>query len=157
MSKAALRAFAEKILTNEELCPKILEDELSEDKTTSLCWAKVNVYPVDGRDILKRDRFRVGSPRRHLFSQLPEWYWRQQYYQNAEGLDSCSNYTVSFHKISPRYLYTLYYLSYRLRPYGIEYRYPPIAKKTPLASIIRTLELERVNVSLGRNQRPDLL
>lgn len=148
MSKNALRAFVERILTNQTLCPEIVEDKLSEDQTTTRCWSKINVYPVDGRDILKKDRFLMNTPERHLFSQMDSWYFRQRYYRSEEGINCCSNYTISFHKITPNHLYTLYFLSYLLKLYGISYQYPPLPAKVKLADSIRILELERVNVAL---------
>lgn len=70
----------------------------------SLCLDYYNVYAGDSRDSLKRERFIVLWPEQVLFNKFDPnlWYW-QMNYRNDDGLDCCSNYTISFHYINAPY------------------------------------------------------
>lgn len=146
-SKNALRTFVEKVLTNKELCPQIVSDKNSEDWTIPLCMVKYDMHLGDSRDWLKRERFFALRPENHLLADSPKWYWTSLYYHSDEGLDCCSNYSISFHFIQPKYLYTLYFLSYRLKPYGIKFQYPPPPPKVIFSDVVQALEMERQNAS----------
>lgn len=147
MSRKAVRIFVERLLTNTTLCP-VDDDERVEDWDISVCFDNVNVYAGDGRDLIKRERFLPFSPEHHLFMVPGKWwYFDRKYYFTDEGLDCCSNYTISFHYISPKNMYSLYYLTYMHKAYGIKYRFPPPPKKYNFSKVIETLELERLNKS----------
>lgn len=153
LSKNALRTFVEKVLKNKKLCPQIAKDKLSEDWNVPLCLEKLNVYAGDGRDLLKRERFFVYKPESNLFAKADPWYKNRLYYfkrmyhlKDWTANDCCSNYSISFHYIFPRYMYTLYYFSYILKPYGIKFRYP-LPPKLIFSDVVRTLQMERRNVS----------
>lgn len=158
MSRQTVRVFVEKVLTNPSFFNKdaanpchVETDDRNEDWTIASCLDNYNVYAGDSRDLLKRDRFFPFWPEKHLFgkhSGYPNWYWQRKYYFNDEGLDACSNYSISYHYISSEYQYQLYYLIYRLRVYGIERRYPPPSKKIVFFKVTRELDEERYNESL---------
>lgn len=82
-----------------------------------------------------------------LFSKSDDWYWRRQFYLNDEGLDSCSNHTVAFHYIYPTKMYAIFYHSYHLKPYGIQYRYPTLPQMHN--DILKMLEMECMNTLYG--------
>lgn len=147
LSKTALEQFVEKALTNKTLCPQIVKDKLSEDYNLPKCLAKLNIFAGDSRDWVKRGRFFVAWPQWHLFPNKSKssWYWKRKYYWSEEGLNCCSNYSVSFHYIKPRYLYTMYFLTYELKPYGFNYQHPQLPEKLNFNEVIRILEMERIN------------
>ncbi|XP_017873038.1 PREDICTED: glycoprotein-N-acetylgalactosamine 3-beta-galactosyltransferase 1-like [Drosophila arizonae] len=58
------------------------------------------------------------------------------YYDTDEGLDGCSNYTISFHYIKPNQMYVLDYLIYQLRPYGIVHKPDALPKKLALGELM---------------------
>lgn len=160
MSQKTVRIFAEKVLKNREffrgkgvkhsLC-HIETDREIEDMHITVCLDPYNVYGGDGRDLLKRERFLMFWPEKHLFKDpnwKNRWYWKRKYYYNDEGLDCCSNYSIAFHYIKSRYQYTLYYLTYRLQPFGIERRFPPPPKKKIWSEVARVLDEEISNVKL---------
>lgn len=151
LSKIALKTFVEKLLTNKTLCPRIVRDKLSEDFSLPICLAKMNIVAGDSRDWFKRDRFFVNPPELHLFQReknyKTDWYWKRKYYWSDDGLNSCSNYTVSFHYVKPNFMYRLHYFTYHMKPYGINFRYPPLTKQFNFANVMRTLEMERLNTS----------
>lgn len=147
LSRKAVQVFVEKILTNKSLC-SIDTDDRTEDTEISTCFDKVNVYAGDGRDLIKRERFLPFSPADHLFADRGSWwYWQRKYYNTDEGLDCCSNYTISFHYIGPRHQYTLYYLTYLHKIYGIARQFPAPPKKRNMTEVIKILNLERFNSS----------
>lgn len=159
MSRKAVRIFVEKILTNRHfyrgkkvkhsMC-HIETDREVEDIHISVCLDHYNVYAGDSRDLVKRDRFFVWWPQVHLFGSpaWTNWYWKTKYYFNDEGLDCCSNYSIGFHYVNPRYQYTMYYLTYRLQPFGIKRRFSPPPKKKVFSEVARILDAERFNKSL---------
>lgn len=159
MSHETVRVFVEKVLTNREFYRKddsdpnechIETDDKTEDWHISNCLDYYNVYAGDSRDLIRRDRFLPFTPEQHLFGNPSQkyWYWERKYYFNDEGLDCCSNYSVAFHYISGQYQYAMYYLVYRLQPFGIRRRYPPPPKKKNFADVAQILDEETVNKSL---------
>lgn len=148
LSRKAVRVFVEELLKNPSLCP-IHTDERTEDWDISVCFDKVNIYPGDGRDILKRERFLPFEPERHLFNTRDPkfWYWKRKYYNTNEGLDCCSNYSISFHYIGPKYMYTMYYLIYQLNTYGIQLHHPQPPAYCDMQRVIQKLEQERTNIT----------
>lgn len=144
MSNQALRLFVEKILTNTSLC-RVDSDTGSEDWNTGACMEDAGVYPGDTRDALKRDRFLPFDPKHHLFPFRDPtfWYWSYNYYQSNEGLDCCSNYTISTHYIPPQNMYTLYFLNYRQQLYGIQRKFPPIEQERYFSDVVEIDENER--------------
>ncbi|XP_031634647.1 glycoprotein-N-acetylgalactosamine 3-beta-galactosyltransferase 1-like [Contarinia nasturtii] len=151
MSRKTLRIFVEKVLTNKNFYnnPKsvcnIKTDDRIEDYDISRCLDYYNVYPGDARDLLKRDRFLPFWPEEHFFIRYNPtyWYWQRKYYWNDDGLDCCSNYTIAFHYISASYQYTMYYLIYKLQPYGINPRYPKPPMQKDFKQVANLLDRER--------------
>lgn len=156
MSKETLRIFVEKVLTNPDFYNNpdsncnIATDKRVEDYDITACLDHYNVYAGDARDLLKRDRFFPFWPEAHLFGEYNpyHWYWQRKYYWNDEGLDCCSNYSIAFHYISARYQYTMYYLIYRLKTFGIMPRFPAPPTLKDFIAVTDILDRERFDVSL---------
>lgn len=99
-----------------------------EDVALGKCMETMQVKPSDSRDVLGRQTFHPFSPDHYLLRKPPrprQWFLIYDYYTPREGPDCCSDHAVSFHYIYPKEMYTLYYLTYHLRPYGYQYRYNP--------------------------------
>lgn len=145
MSNAAVRLFTEKILTNSSFC-RVSKDTGSEDFNMGECLDLAGVYPGDSRDPLKRDRFLPFVPVQHLFpSRDPKfWYWSYNYYKTPEGLDCCSNYTISTHYIKPKLMYTLYFLTYHLHLFGVKRAFPPYQRHLKFSDIVRAAENDKI-------------
>lgn len=148
MSKFALRTFAEKILIDKSICPIINDEVASEDFNVPRCLGKLNIFAGDSRDWVNRGRFHMHFPVKLLFPQYNTTYFKMKYYWHDEGLNCCSNYSISFHYIYDRPMYEMYYLTYHLKPYGFQYKHPPLPKKANLVKIIKNLEMERLDRSL---------
>lgn len=144
MSNTALRLFAEKILSNTSFC-NVENDEGNEDWNMGLCFDIAGVYPVGSRDLAKKERFVPFGPEGHLFPYLDQsyWYWQRHYYKSSDGLGSLSNYLVSTHYIDPKYMYTLYFLTYHLNVFGIRRKFPPIGKKVRFDDIVEAAKHDR--------------
>lgn len=160
MSRKTVKIFVEQILVNRQffhenipndvydgICHLETDDRI-EDWEITTCLDRYNVYAGDGRDIVKRERFLMWWPEAHLLSETAAWYTASKYYWSDEGLDCCSNYTISFHYMNPRKQYTIYYLTYRLLAYGIKRRFPKQPKKYDFSKVSHILDRERFNKSL---------
>lgn len=55
---------------------------------------------------------------------------------SEQGLDCCSDNAISFHYVSPNQMYTLDYLIYHLRPYGIVGHAQALPEKLAFADVI---------------------
>ncbi|CAD6199651.1 unnamed protein product [Caenorhabditis auriculariae] len=66
MSRAAMRIFAEKLFHDKSLCPY----HEWEDYAIARCLASMNIYPLDSRDELGRQRFLPWRPEQHFHADL---------------------------------------------------------------------------------------
>lgn len=123
ISKEALKRFALEALNDYNLCSNLA---YAEDVEMGQCLENVGVIAGDSRDFLERGRFFSFDPQNHFFPH-PEnaayWYWKHLFYKTDEGLDCCSDTTISFHYIEPVMMYLMDYLIYRIQPYGIKNEY----------------------------------
>ncbi|KAM4630092.1 glycoprotein-N-acetylgalactosamine 3-beta-galactosyltransferase 1 [Polymixia lowei] len=99
-----------------------------EDMALGKCMETMKVDPAESRDLLGRQTFHPFPPDYYVVRQAVRprpWYLVYEYYTPTEGPGCCSDFIVSFHYIYPVEMYTLYYFTYHLRPYGYKYRYNP--------------------------------
>lgn len=158
MSRKTVRTFVEKVLTNEKFFSEQQSDtachigsfQHTEDWDITICLDIYNVYAGDARDPVKRERFLPFWPEGHLLAKPDpsNWYWQRKFYWTDEGLDCCSNYTIAFHYIGAKYQYTLYYLTYLLKTYGIKSRFSPPPMKKNFARVAELLDREIHDPSL---------
>lgn len=84
LSRKTVRIFVEQIMTQPRFYHEqnwkgchLETDERIEDWEITMCLDYYNIYPGDGRDAAKRDRFHLFRPERHLLSILLPWYWQR--------------------------------------------------------------------------------
>lgn len=144
MSKRALQKFVLEAIPDKKKCRQT--EDGPEDWELGICMYNIGVYPGDGRDQFKREKFFPFHPEMHLFAWPSPWYWSRIYYPTDEGLDCCSNYTISFHYIHPDVMYMMEYVIFYLQAYGLRHVYDPMPQKKNFTTVVQTL-LAEVNTT----------
>lgn len=122
LSKTALIRLIRDAIDDSDKCEQ--SDVGSEDAEIGKCLESVQVLAGDTRDSLQRGRFFIHNPVYHLRQStenninLDDWYWKNMFYQNDEGLDCCSNTAISWHYVQSDAMYLLDVFHYSLRVYG---------------------------------------
>ncbi|XP_046555650.1 glycoprotein-N-acetylgalactosamine 3-beta-galactosyltransferase 1-like [Haliotis rubra] len=116
LSKEALRRYGEKG-HDPKLCRS---DGGAEDVAFGRCMENLGVRTVNTTDALGRSRFHCFRPETHLAGKYPKWFYKFDANGAAKkGIDSVSDYAISFHYVPPQNMYDLEFYIYHLRPYGI--------------------------------------
>lgn len=76
------------------------------------------------------------------------------YYATDEGLDCCSNSTISFHYIKPDMMYLLEYLIFDAQAYGVRHVYDSLPEKKNFKAVVQTLLAEINETNVLKNQKP---
>jgi glycoprotein-N-acetylgalactosamine 3-beta-galactosyltransferase len=115
---------------------------------------RLGVRTGDSRDKLGRSRFHCFNPATHIHGGYPDWYREYDKYGAKKGVESISDYAISFHYVSVEELYNLEFYVYHLRPYGIvsglqELNRKPRPQDTrPLSTSAESLEPKVMPVKL---------
>ncbi|XP_067649035.1 glycoprotein-N-acetylgalactosamine 3-beta-galactosyltransferase 1-like [Haliotis asinina] len=116
LSKEALRRYGEKG-HDPKLCRR---DGSGEDVAFGRCMENLGVRTVNATDALGRSRFHCFRPETYLAGKYPKWFYKYDANGAAKkGIDSISDYAISFHYVPPQKMYDLEFYIYHLRPYGI--------------------------------------
>ncbi|XP_032807556.2 glycoprotein-N-acetylgalactosamine 3-beta-galactosyltransferase 1-like [Petromyzon marinus] len=124
MSREAVRKFVEAFETG-----KCTHASTIEDVEVAKCLAKVGVVAGESLDMHRRETFHGVFPEELLtkkHDQKPFWYRDYSYHPLELGPRCCSDYSATFHYMSPTWMYTFEYFAYHLRPYGYSHRELPI-------------------------------
>ncbi|XP_071966235.1 glycoprotein-N-acetylgalactosamine 3-beta-galactosyltransferase 1-like [Antedon mediterranea] len=124
LSKAAVKKLVEVAFKDSKKCRPATAVGGAEDVDIGRCLQAVEVVAGDSRDELGQDRFHPFVPEHHLIPgsvQKGFWYWKYIFYPSTEGLDCCSDNSISFHYISPQSMYLMEYLVYHMKPFGVGY------------------------------------
>ncbi|XP_066959955.1 glycoprotein-N-acetylgalactosamine 3-beta-galactosyltransferase 1-like isoform X4 [Macrobrachium rosenbergii] len=161
LSREAVRKFIEDALPNKLKCKE--DDTGAEDAEMGKCLDNIGVLAGDSRDSLGRGRFFPFTPATHLMGGVPDWYLDYVYYKPDTGLDCCSDTPVTFHYVSTDLMYTLEYLLYHARPYGIVHHdpypapLPPDTKSIPEPILEKQRQKLEALKSKGLQQNDNIL
>ncbi|XP_059178837.1 glycoprotein-N-acetylgalactosamine 3-beta-galactosyltransferase 1-like [Physella acuta] len=125
MSKEALRIFGDN--ADRVNCSKDLGGE---DVEMAFCMKKLGVRTGTSLDVLGRSRFHCLNPEAHVNGHYGQWYLDRESHGAKKGIENISDYAVSFHYVSPSNMYTLEFLIYHMRPYGIMLELQNLNNKT---------------------------
>ncbi|XP_059178845.1 glycoprotein-N-acetylgalactosamine 3-beta-galactosyltransferase 1-B-like [Physella acuta] len=114
LSKEALRRFGEG--ARQANCA---EDSGGEDIRMAICMQRLGVRAGRSHDALGNSRFHQESPVVHINGMYKGWYYNRSMEAIKQGVDGLSDYTVSFHHVTPADMCVLEFFVYHLRPYGI--------------------------------------
>ncbi|KAK3578733.1 hypothetical protein CHS0354_010115 [Potamilus streckersoni] len=117
LSKEALRRFATVARNGSVSCR---QDGGAEDAEIGHCMERLGVKTGNSTDRLGRSRFHCFNPETHLHGGYPDWYYQYDANGARMGVDSISDYAITFHYVSPKEMYDLEFFTYHLRPYGIQ-------------------------------------
>ncbi|XP_046555624.1 glycoprotein-N-acetylgalactosamine 3-beta-galactosyltransferase 1-like [Haliotis rubra] len=115
LSKEALRRYGEKG-HDPKLCR---HDGGAEDVEFGRCMENLGVRTVNTTDALGRSRFHCFRPEAHVVGHYPEWFYKYDANGAKKGIESISDYAITFHYVPPQKMYDLEFYIYHLRPYGI--------------------------------------
>ncbi|CAG0892130.1 unnamed protein product [Cyprideis torosa] len=120
VNRAALKLFGEKA---DAVCERETAS-WKEDAIWGQCMEKLGVVAQDSRDVEGRWRFFPFVEEHHINNGGPskkavQWFEKNQCYPMKKGMDCCSDTAITFHYVSPYHMYSLEYLIYHLKPFGI--------------------------------------
>jgi glycoprotein-N-acetylgalactosamine 3-beta-galactosyltransferase len=115
LSKEALKRFGQTGFHNHSLCH---EDSGAEDVEMGQCMQNLGVKTGQSYDKQGRSRFHCLTMGNHLHRQYPDWYLQYDSHGAKSGIDSISEYPISFHYVDPNEMLSLEYYTHRLRTHG---------------------------------------
>ncbi|XP_047485117.1 glycoprotein-N-acetylgalactosamine 3-beta-galactosyltransferase 1-like isoform X2 [Penaeus chinensis] len=118
LSRGALKAFVDAGQENLTLA----HSQGAEDVQMGYFMEAAGVRPGDSRDEKGRPRFFPFIPADVVVPKtknLDYWYWENLAHDHEQGLGCCSDTTISFHYVKKDLLYTLEFLIYHFKAYGL--------------------------------------
>ncbi|XP_059178833.1 glycoprotein-N-acetylgalactosamine 3-beta-galactosyltransferase 1-like isoform X2 [Physella acuta] len=140
LSKEALRRFGEGARR-----VNCTEDTGSEDIRLAVCLETLGVRAGRSHDAQGNSRFHQESPTVHINGLYNDFYNKKVVEEIKKGVDGLSDYTVSFHHVTPADMYVLEFFVYHLRPYGIPIQLQKLNNKTFTSMLQPSREFQEFN------------
>ncbi|XP_025093752.1 glycoprotein-N-acetylgalactosamine 3-beta-galactosyltransferase 1-like isoform X3 [Pomacea canaliculata] len=115
LSKEALKRLYEKG-SDPNVCR---QDGGAEDAELGRCMETLGVRTSNTSDVMGRSRFHCFDPETFLFGGYPDWYYQYDTNGARKGIGTMSDYSITFHYVSPEKMQALEFYIYHLNPYGI--------------------------------------
>ncbi|XP_025095203.1 glycoprotein-N-acetylgalactosamine 3-beta-galactosyltransferase 1-like isoform X1 [Pomacea canaliculata] len=119
LSKEALKRLYEKVVpagSDPKVCR---QDGGGEDAELGRCMETLGVRTSNTSDVMGRSRFHCFDPETFLSGNYPDWYYHYDTNGAQKGIDVMSDYSITFHYVSPEKMQALEFYIYHLHPYGI--------------------------------------
>ncbi|XP_041356507.1 glycoprotein-N-acetylgalactosamine 3-beta-galactosyltransferase 1-like [Gigantopelta aegis] len=116
ISKEALTRYGVQGRANKSICR---QDGEAEDLSFGECMENLGVVIGNSADSSGRTRFHCFMLNAHLVGDFPDWYYNFSVKAVAKGIDSVSDYAISFHYCRPQDMYMFEFLVYHLQLYGV--------------------------------------
>ncbi|CAL1537638.1 unnamed protein product [Lymnaea stagnalis] len=116
ISKEALTRYGQRGFENPSMCRN---NTGHEDVEMGRCLQNLGVVLKPSLDALNRTRFHCLTPETYIGNKLPGSMKDFDVENGRAGAENMSDYTISFHYVTPSKMYDLEFFIYHLRPYGI--------------------------------------
>lgn len=128
LSRKAVKLLTEDAFKDTKLCKSATHVGYPEDVEIGRCLKNVGVETGDSRTDIY-ETFHPFIPEHMLVpsSLLKKyrWYYSLNFYPVQKGPKCCSDYSISFHYVTPDMMYWLEYMVYQMRPFGVGYHTCP--------------------------------
>ncbi|XP_072029284.1 glycoprotein-N-acetylgalactosamine 3-beta-galactosyltransferase 1-like [Amphiura filiformis] len=155
VSRAGVKNLVEKVFTDSRKCKSGDFVGGAEDVEIGKCLQNAGVKAGDSRDPNGRDRFHPFIPEHHLVPGIVPnkfWYWNYVYYKTSSGPECCSDYSISFHYVSPNAMYLLEYMIYHMKPFGVGHYTCPSEAKPIINKLLVGSEEGKAAVETGEKK-----
>ncbi|XP_041377818.1 glycoprotein-N-acetylgalactosamine 3-beta-galactosyltransferase 1-B-like [Gigantopelta aegis] len=116
VSKEALRRFG-RAGNNSTVCR---QNGSAGDEAFGQCMGNLGVELKNSTDRYGRTRFHCLKPSDYVFGNFPEWLFNYDANGVKKGMESISDYVISFHYVRGEQMDLLEYLIYHAKPYGLK-------------------------------------
>ncbi|XP_041355376.1 glycoprotein-N-acetylgalactosamine 3-beta-galactosyltransferase 1-B-like [Gigantopelta aegis] len=117
VSKEALRRFGREA-DSSKVCR---QTGSAGDEAFGQCMGKLGVKLKNSTDKFGGTRFHCLNPSDFVTGRYPDWLYRYDANGLRKGVDSISDYVISFHYVAGNQMDVLEYLIYHAKPYGIKH------------------------------------
>ncbi|CAF1172657.1 unnamed protein product [Didymodactylos carnosus] len=114
LSQSTLLKLGSQILNKPEK-RKLCRDNEAEDINLAYCLARINIFVTNTRDHNQLETFHPMTFEEHFLGKFSRWIETNSQFDQKQGEKCCSNFTISFHGMSPRDMKLFHFLLYNIQ------------------------------------------